>query len=115
MVRRKARHGIVPGNPRVYEATLGAQGKVIKGAVITEGQAIARRRADRDIVVCEGTHKANRALAQKIENQVGPNQPGTPHTKSAGRYALPHFQQTKPPPEGHSFYETDQRKAARRS
>jgi hypothetical protein len=99
--------------PRIHEATLGSQGKVVRGAEITDPQAVVRRQAGLNIVVCDGPRKMNRALAQRIENQVGPNKPGFPHVRTAGLYALPHFQQINPPPEGHSFYETEHRKAVK--
>jgi hypothetical protein len=98
----------------IHEATLGGQGKVVRGAAITESQAVARRQTGLDIVVCGDNHKANRALARKVENQVGPNEPGEPHVRRAGPFALPHFQQVNRALAGHSFYETDRRKAVTR-
>jgi len=97
--------------PKVYEAVQGPLGKVIKGTEVTVAEAIARRKASLDIVVCGENHKANRRLARAVENAVGPNTPQPPH-KRLGPYALPHFQPDPRPPEGHSFYETDKLKAA---
>ncbi len=84
----------------------------MRGEEITEAEAIAARQAGRDIVVCDGAVKDNRRLAGRIESAVGPSFRQDPH-ESAGPYALPHFQQEMPPPEGHSFYETDNKKAAK--
>lgn len=98
--------------PTIHKASLGSQGRVIRGTQITEEQAVAERKAGRDIVVCGLDGKANRRLAQRIENGVGPNVHADPHL-SAGRYALPHYQPNPCPPDGHSFHETDKRKAAK--
>ena len=73
--------------------------------------AIARRQAGLDIVVCGDTVDSNRSLAQAIEAAVGPYERQVPHTRTAGPLALPHFQQRGDSPAGHSFYETDHRKA----
>jgi hypothetical protein len=99
-------------SPTVHRATLGSQGRVVRGEQISKDEAIAERRTGDNIVVCGGPLRANRNLAREIESAVGPCKRQDPH-KSAGPYALPHFQQESPPPEGHSFYETDNRKAAR--
>ena len=98
--------------PQIYMATLGSLGRVIRGAEITEAQAVLERFAERDIVVCGPDRKANRRLAYRIESQRGPCKDEPPHEKS-GPYALPHYQPEPRPPEGHSFYETEKRKAAR--
>ena len=60
-----------PKTAKIYKATLGSLGRVIRGEEITELEAVLERLAGRDIVVCEGGFKANRAL-RKIESQVGP-------------------------------------------
>src|SRR4051794_16938114 len=95
------------GPPKVHEATLapGPSGVVFKGAEIDVPTAVARRKAGRDIVVCGDDVDANRAVAQAIEAAVGPWMRQDPH-RNAGPYSLPHFQQVRPPPVGHSFYET---------
>jgi hypothetical protein len=84
---------------------------VFKGAEIDQATAVARRAAGLDIVVCGDDINTNRSLAQAIEAAVGPYQRGAPHLSTAGPNALPHYQQSQPPPVGHSFYETDRRKA----
>jgi hypothetical protein len=102
------------GPPTIHEATLasGPSGAVLKGAEIDLVAAITRRQAGLDIVVCGDEVKANSRLARRIEAAVGTPKPQAPH-KTAGPFALPHFQQKTPPPDGHSFYETGnpQRKA----
>lgn len=97
---------------RIYKAALGSQGRVIRGAEITEAEAVVEYGAGRDVVVCGGTSLENHRLARRIANAVGPNKRQVPHTKQAGPYALPHFQPQARPPDGHAFYETDHRKAA---
>jgi hypothetical protein len=98
--------------PKIHKATRGSQGRVIRGAELTETEAIAEYAAGYDVVVCGGSTKENRALARKIANAVGPNTLQTPH-KHAGPYALPHVQPDPRPPEGHVFYETDHKKVAK--
>lgn len=98
--------------PKIFKASLGSEGKVIRRGEITEAEAVLERLAERDIVVCEGDPRANRFLARRIESAVGPNKRQDPH-RSAGKYALPHYQPLRRPPFGHSFYETAGRKAAR--
>lgn len=97
---------------KIFKATLGSRGRVIRGAEVAEADAVLERTAGRDIVVCEGDRKTNRRLAKWIESQVGPYKDEAPHD-DLGPYALPHFQPEPRPPEGHSFYETENRKAAR--
>src|SRR6516225_4482446 len=82
---------------KVYKATRGSLGRVIRGSELTEAEAVAERFTGRDIVVCGGGGRSNRDLAQRIENAIGPNFRQDPHER-AGPYALPHFQQKAPPP-----------------
>lgn len=98
--------------PRIYRATCGSLGRVVRGAEITEAEAVAEYAAGNDIVVCGAATAANRAVAQAIANAVGPNKRGVPHVRTAGPYALPHFQPDPRPPDGHVFYETPNKKAA---
>jgi hypothetical protein len=115
MAAKKRPHPAPPaeGLPKIYEATRasGPSGAVIQGAEIDLAAAVERRRAGEDIVVCGGPLKANRKLAREIESAVGPCERQEPHAVKAGNLALPHFQQTDRTTEGHSFYETDNRKA----
>ncbi len=115
MARKKRRSPpAAAAPPKIHEATLasGPSGAVLKGAEIDLAAAIARRKAGLDTVVCGDDRKANRSIAQQIEAAVGPYESEDPH-KRAGPHALPHFQPAPRPPNGHSFYETDnpQRKA----
>ena len=65
------------------------------------------RRQSGDVVVRGNDIAANRALARRIEAQVGPvSKPQFPHTQTAGPLALPHFHQQSRSPAGHYFYET---------
>lgn len=102
--------------PTIHEAKreTGPSGAVLRGAEIDVAAAIARRRTGLDVVVCGADLKANRSLAASIESAVGPCQRGVPHTRHAGPLALPHFQQVAPPPVGHTFYETENRKAKKK-
>jgi hypothetical protein len=106
--RKKTRPKPASEPARIYEAVLasGPSGAVVVGAEIDLATAIARRQAGLDIVVCGNALKANQRLARQIEAAVGPYEQQAPH-RNAGPHALPHFQPRARPPEGHSFYETD--------
>jgi hypothetical protein len=100
-----------PAAPQVFEATLGADGAVKKGALIAMAAAVTARRSGNDVVVCGSDLAANRRLAGYIEataNGAGKRCP--PHV-NAGPLALPHYQPDPRPPKGHTFYETPNRKA----
>ncbi|HEY7156304.1 MAG TPA: hypothetical protein VH575_20220 [Gemmataceae bacterium] len=102
--------------PSIHEAerASGPSGAVLAGTVMDFSAAVARRQAGLDVVVCGEDVAANRRLAGAIETTVGVCQRSDPHRR-AGPLALPHFQQDTPPPEGHTFYETANRKARKRS
>ncbi len=102
----------IPNNvPEVYAATLGTNGRVIKGDKLTPVQAEARRKAGEDVVVCGSNTTTNRQMAMAIEKAAnGPCKICPPHI-NAGPNALPHCQPLSRPPEGHTFYETEKRKA----
>lgn len=100
--------------PTIHEATLasGPTGAVEYGVEIDEAAAVAHRKNGGDIVIRGGLTVPNRSLAYKIEAQVGPpSRPQWPHINLAGQMALPHFHQLSRSPAGHTFYETDKRKA----
>lgn len=102
---------VPPKPPQIYEATRGPNGAVVKGSEITQAQAEAMRRAGQDVVVCGPDLAANRRLAGQIElNANGTAKRGPPHA-NAGAHALPHYQPDPRPPDGHTFYETPNRKA----
>jgi hypothetical protein len=104
-----------PAQPTIHEAELasGPSGAVEYGAEIDSDMAVTRRRAGGDVVVRGNDLRANRTLARAIESAVGPCERQDPHDE-AGPNALPHFQPAPRPPEGHTFYETQQRKARRK-
>jgi hypothetical protein len=102
--------------PRVFEAELvpGPSGAVQYGNELTPDEASERRRKGLDLVVCGGDSRTNRQLARRIESAVGPPTKAQPPEPKAGPLALPHFHQQSRKPGGHSFYETDKRKARKR-
>lgn len=101
--------------PTIHEAerASGPSGAVLFEAIIDFDAAVSRRQLGLDVVVCGKDVAANRRLAGTIEAAVGVCQRSDPHRR-AGPLALPHFQQETPPPEGHTFYETEKRKARRK-
>lgn len=100
-----------PPVPIIHEATLGANGSVKKGLAITQTQAVIRRRAGDDVVVCGSELSANRTLAWRIEIAANGTAKRCPPHFSAGSRALPHYQPDPRPPAGHTFYETPHRTA----
>ena len=76
--------------PEIYEASLGADGAVSKGAMITQVQAEAMRQAGQDVVVCGSDLGANRRLAGQIERNANRNAKRCPPHANAGAHALPH-------------------------
>jgi len=99
-------------SPRIFKATRGSQGRVIRGTELMEAEAIVEPGLGHDIVICGPDRRLNRALSQRIENAVGINEPDAPHKKE-GPYALPHFHQKSRDPGGHCFCETEKRQAAK--
>src|SRR5437868_13238551 len=93
------------------ERVSGPSGAVQYGVELTLAQAVSRRKAGLDIVVVGADKLANRKLAQEVEAAVGRYVFHLPHDRPE---ALPHFQQRTPPPEGHTFYEVDHRKARKK-
>lgn len=97
--------------PTLFEASLAPNGAVIKGPSIAQAVAEARRKAGLDVVVCGPNLTANRQLAGQIERNANGNVKRCPPHASAGPHALPHYQPDPRPPDGHTFYETPNRKA----
>jgi hypothetical protein len=97
--------------PQIYEAVLGANGAVKKGKPITQAQAEIRRKAGHDVVVCGDELRENRRTAFLIETNANGSVKRCPPHPNAGPQSLPHFQPDPRPPEGHTFYETPNRKA----
>ena len=107
-----------PPKPTIYEAELesGPSERVVRGAEIDFDAAVFRRRRGENVVVCGDEIAANQRQAGRIEAAVGPCVRAGPHTRHAGPFALPHYQQTRrnpPGPPGHTFYKTVRRKARR--
>ena len=104
-----------PPAPTIHEAerASGASGAILYGAEIGFDVAVARRQAGEDVVVRGDDTSVNRRQAGEIEAAVGPCYRSDPHRR-AGPLALPHWQQNQAPPEGHTFYETSNRKARRK-
>ncbi len=101
-----------PTLPAIYEATRAKDGAVLRGVKLTQAEAVARRKAGGDIVVCGPDTPQNVQLARVIESAAAGGKP----IKYEGPHGppplwLPHWQQQAPPPEGHSFHETHVRKA----
>jgi hypothetical protein len=96
---------------RIYEATTGSFGAVIKGKEISEADAVSRRKAGLDVVVCGNVLATNRRIAGTIEGQANGTYKRCPPHANAGQLALPHYQPEIRPPEGHTFYETEHRKS----
>lgn len=102
--------------PTIHEAEResGPSGAVLRGPELDFAAAVACRQAGEDVVICGADTDANRRLAYQVEQAVGPpSRPQAPH-KNAGPLSLPHFHQNNRKPEGHTFYETDKRKAKKR-
>jgi hypothetical protein len=91
----------------IHEATLATDGSgaVYKEAQIGEPNAVARRQANGDVVVCGADLTMNRAQARAIERQVSPAFVYDNAHTSTGPDALPHFQPAIRPPGGHTFFE----------
>src|SRR5437879_12208529 len=97
--QKGASTGPQPVAPRLtYEATLGANGTVIRvQPPINQAQAIALRQNDGNVVVCGPNKTANSVMARDIEQAAnGHWKRSKPHV-NAGPNALPHYQ---PDPRG---------------
>ena len=95
----------------IHSATLGSSGEVRRGRVLSDLEAIAERKLGHDVVVCGTDLATNRATAERIETSANGVSKRCPPHVNAGPSALPHFQPKSRPPAGHTFYETDKRKA----
>jgi len=101
--------------PRIFKATFGTGGDVVRGSEITEHEAIAERKAGGDVVVCGQDLFENRQLAEQIEKTANGNCKACPPHVAMGPGALPHFQPDPRPPDGHCFYETTTRKSKKKA
>jgi hypothetical protein len=113
MAKKKgaAKHVPTAAAPQIHEASLGRRGSVVKGRSITQAEAEARRKAGEDVVVCGPNLGANRRLAGEIERNANGKVKLCPPDDKAGPNSLPHWQPDPRPPDGHTFYETPNRKA----
>jgi hypothetical protein len=102
-----------PSTVHEAELTSGSSGEVLYGRELSEDEAIQRRKAQENIVARGPDRKKNKALAQKIEAQVGPYVLHSPE-EAAGPRALPHYQQEDREHAGHAFYETEHKKARKK-
>src|SRR5438105_2460783 len=112
MAKKKPASTAPPSPPQIFEATRGSLGRVIRGAQISQVQAEGRRKVGQDVVVCGTNLSANRVLAGQIERGANGTAKRCPPHLNEGPYALPHFQPDPRPPEGHTFYETPNRRAS---
>lgn len=111
--RPSAGHGTAADEPVIYEAIRAwdGSGAVIRGAELDLATAVQRRRNGEDVVVCGPNKAKNYQVATTIETPVGWWVRHLKHMLSAGVNALPHLQQLAPPPDGHTFCETENAKA----
>jgi hypothetical protein len=114
MSKKKAASAAAPAQPpqpQIYEATLGPNGSVVRGNLVTQAQAESIRKGGGDVVVCGPNLAANRSLAHTIELNANGSAKRCPPHQNEGPSALPHYQPDPRPPSGHTFYETQNRKA----
>lgn len=95
----------------VYEASVGPNGTVLRGRLISSKEAIELRKKGFDVVVCGPDPKANRAKAQTIEMSANNRIIHHGAHANSGQAALNHYQPDPRPPEGHTFYESYSRSA----
>src|SRR5437588_10623152 len=94
-VARKTSAPVQPSTaakPQIFEASLGANGSVVRGQLLTQAQAEASRQAGQDVVVCGPNLSSNRAFAQAIERNANGTAVRCPPHANAGPQALPHYQ-----------------------
>jgi hypothetical protein len=87
---------------------------VERGTELTFDEAVTLRRAGRDVVVCGEDTDNNRQRAGELEAAVGLRSRAQAPERKAGPGALPHFHQQSRDPPGHTFYETNKRKARKK-
>lgn len=95
----------------IHSASLGSTGEVRRVRVLNEAEAVTERKAGGDVVICGDDLATNRSTAQGIETSANGVSKRCPPHVNAGPNALPHYQPKSRPPTGHTFYETDKRKA----
>jgi len=100
---------VVASPPVVHLATLGPNGWVHRGEMLTIAQATDIRRSGQDIVVCGPNEAANRSMARAIETTANGTVVEDPPHINAGTHAMAHFHPRRRTPAGHSFFETTRR------
>lgn len=99
--------------PKIYRAVLGELGRVHRSTELTREEAIAARKAGRDVVVSGGKPEDTRRLAREIEiaaNGFPPLAEG-PHGGDDEFYLYHFHANQQRVPSGHCFYETHKRRA----
>lgn len=97
--------------PRIFKASLRADGSVVKGSEINETEAVGERQTQREVVVCGNDPDANNELAKRIEHAASGSYVRHGTHRPNG---LNHFQPLARPPAGHTFYETKNSRARRK-
>ena len=95
----------------IHSATLESTGVVRRGRVLDEAEGVAERKVGRDVVICGDDLATNRSTAERIKTAANGVSKRCPPHVNAGPNALPHYQPKSRPSTGHTFYETDKRKA----
>jgi len=95
----------------IFEAALGVNGAVLRGAKLTMTQAEENRRKGYNVVICGPDYKSNRQRAQSIEQAANGATVHHAPGGTAGANALYHFQPAVRGPQGHTFYESVGRSA----
>jgi len=97
--------------PRIFKASLRADGSVVKGSEINESEAVGERQTQREVVVCGNDPDANNELAKRIEHAASGSYVRHGTHRPNG---LNHYQPLARPPAGHTFYETKNGRARRK-
>ena len=98
----------------IHEADRGPSKSVEWGPEIDFAAAVIRRKNGLNVVVRGNDDRANRDLARRIEEAVGPWIEHGAHRTIVGHCALPHFQQQTVPPGEHTFFEEKGYKSRRK-
>jgi len=97
--------------PRIFKASLRADGSVVKGSEINESEAVGERQTQREVVVCGNDPDANNELAKRIEHAASGSYVRHGKHRLNG---LNHYQPLARPPAGHTFYETKNSRARKK-
>ena len=98
--------------PTIHKANRRDNGSIAKaGGPIDESEAVDCRKVGIDVVVCGDDHDKNKWKARDIEAAANSPYKRCGMHRKVHNLGLPHYQPDPRPPEGHTFYETDSRKA----